>query len=75
MAAMLVIGALTYFGITNPSYSLPDKYQFSNGFEVKDYQITTSQIKLKVVNTFGQTLYAASQATSLQSLRKTMLRA
>jgi len=57
MAAMVVIGALTYFGMTNPSTSLPDKCIFSNAFGCKDYQLTESTIRLKVTNTIGETIY------------------
>jgi hypothetical protein len=57
MAAMLVIGALTYFGITNPATSLPDKCIFSNSFACKDFLITNTTLKLKVTNTAGQTIY------------------
>ena len=63
MAAMVVIGALTYFGMTNPSTSLPDKCIFSNAFACKDYQLTTSAdgtsstLNLKMINTYGQTIY------------------
>jgi hypothetical protein len=62
MAAMVVIGALTYFGITNPATVLPDKCTFSNGFECKEYIITNSpdQLRLKLINGFGQTIYNPS---------------
>jgi hypothetical protein len=57
MAAMLVIGALTYFGITNPSTVLPDKCVFSNGFECQDYSITANKMQLRLINGFGDTIY------------------
>jgi hypothetical protein len=63
MAAMVVIGALTYFGMTNPSTSLPDKCIFSNAFSCKDYQIQTDKtlgksiVRLQMINSFGQTIY------------------
>jgi len=57
MAAMLVIGALTYFGITNPATSLPDKCIFSNAFACKDFILTNDTVRLKVTNTAGQTIY------------------
>jgi hypothetical protein len=57
MAAMIVIGALTYFGVTNPATSLPDKCTFSNGFECKDYQMNSTALKLKLINIAGQTVY------------------
>ena len=71
MAAMLVIGALTYFGITNPSTSLPDKCIFSNAFECKDYQITSTTLNLKVINTMGQTIYADSSGNISAKLTET----
>lgn len=60
MAAMVVIGALTYFGMTNPATSLPDKCLFSNAFECKDYQINQTALKLRVTNSFGETIYTPS---------------
>jgi len=63
MAAMIVIGALTYFGMTNPATSLPDKCIFSNAFGCKDYQMNTTGVKLKVINTYGQTIYPPFDAT------------
>jgi hypothetical protein len=57
LAAMLVIAALTYFGMTNPSVSLPDKCMFSNAFECSDFIITPSQTRVKLTNTLGQTIY------------------
>jgi hypothetical protein len=69
MAAMVVIGALTYFGMTNPSTSLPDKCIFSNAFGCKDYRITTSAdgasstLDLQMINTYGQTIYGPIIAT------------
>lgn len=60
MAAMIVIGALTYFGVTNPATSLPDKCVFSNVFECKDYQINGNVLRLKLVNIAGQTIYNAT---------------
>ncbi|MGV8141410.1 MAG: hypothetical protein ACP5NW_03135 [Candidatus Woesearchaeota archaeon] len=60
MAALIVIGALTYFGVTNPATSLPDKCIFSNVFACKDYQISSSALRLKLVNIGGQTIYNAT---------------
>jgi len=63
MAAMVVIGALTYFGMTNPSTSLPDKCIFSNAFGCKDYKMNESTLLLKVTNAFGETIYGPINAT------------
>ena len=64
MAAMLVIGALTYFGITNPATSLPDKCIFANAFECKDFMITPSEVQLKLTNVAGQTVYGLGSIAS-----------
>ena len=57
LAAMIVIGALAYFGITNPATTLPDKCVFSNGFECQEYIITGSQLNIKIINGYGQMVY------------------
>jgi len=55
LAALLVIGALAYFGITNPG--LPDKCIFSNAFSCGDYIIQEDSIRIRLTNTVGQTIY------------------
>jgi hypothetical protein len=71
MAAMLVIGALTYFGITNPATSLPDKCIFSNAFECKDFKIngtsTGTTVQLQLINTAGQTLYGTGASNTINA--------
>jgi hypothetical protein len=67
MAAMLVIGALTYFGITNPATSLPDKCIFSNAFECKDYIIKSSSVQIKATNTGGQTIYGTGGTNTINA--------
>jgi len=57
MAAMIVIGALTYFGMTNPATSLPDKCVFSNAFACKDYQMNPTAVKVTLTNIYGQSLW------------------
>jgi len=55
LAALIVISALTYFGITSPS--LPDKCIFSNAFECNDYIVQESAVSVRLINSFGQTIY------------------
>jgi hypothetical protein len=57
MAAILVIGALSYFGMTNPATSLPDKCIFSNAFECYDYKLNTTTLSLQLINTQGESVY------------------
>lgn len=65
MAAISVIGALAYFGLTNPSSSLPDKCLFSNAFECKDYYINDTTLRVKLSNSLGQSIYGYTGATDL----------
>ena len=39
LASLIAIGALAYFGISNPTIALPDKCLFSNNFVCSDYQM------------------------------------
>jgi len=73
MAAMIVIAALTYFGVTNPATSLPDKCIFSNAFECKDYQMSSSTLKLKLINVAGKTIYNATPYNISASLTDTSI--
>ena len=57
LASMLVIGALAYFGITNPATTLPDKCTFSNAFQCTDYMIIPGETSVRLTNTLGQTIY------------------
>ncbi|MGV8086138.1 MAG: hypothetical protein ACP5N1_00770 [Candidatus Woesearchaeota archaeon] len=57
MAAMMVIGALTYFGMSNPATSLPDKCLFSNVFECKDYKLNSTELNVQLVNIAGESIY------------------
>jgi len=61
MAAMLIIGALTYFGISNPS-ALPDKCIFSNSLECKDYRLTNTTLNLQLINVEGESIYGVNSA-------------
>jgi len=58
LASMIAIGALAYFGISNPAKTLPDKCLFSNEVVCSDYiVIAPDQLKIKLVNGMGQTVY------------------
>ncbi len=64
MAAMLVIGALSYFGMTNPATNLPDKCLFSNVFECKDYYLNGTVLQLQLINTAGESIYGVPSITA-----------
>jgi uncharacterized protein (UPF0333 family) len=58
LASMIAIGALTYFGISNPAKTLPDKCIITNNIECNDYIITApNQVLLRLSNGQGQTIY------------------
>jgi len=67
LASMLVIGALAYFGITNPATTLPDKCTFSNAFQCSDYMITPGETSVRLINTLGQTVYEDSAASGISA--------
>lgn len=55
LAALVVIGALAYFGFFNPSSLLPNKCDFGKQLECAEYMITsTGDIKLMLRNNFGK---------------------
>ncbi len=47
---IVMIGAMTYFGILNPKKLLPERCSMSSEFICKDYRITESSIKLLLRN-------------------------
>ncbi|HYD03587.1 MAG TPA: hypothetical protein VEC16_04765 [Alphaproteobacteria bacterium] len=67
MAAISVIGALAYFGLTNPSSSLPDKCLFSNAFECRDYYVNSTAIRVKLVNSLGESIYQPNTTINITS--------
>jgi hypothetical protein len=54
MAALIAIGALSYFGFTNPQTFLPDKCDFGKQLECTDYLIQGPEIKIMLRNNFGK---------------------
>jgi hypothetical protein len=55
LAALIAIGALSYFGFVSPSNLLPNKCSFGRQMECTDYQITDEgTVKLMFRNNFGK---------------------
>ena len=54
---LVAIGALTYFGFSNPKAILPDKCLFGNGLVCQDSAITTTAINVSLYNSVGRTIY------------------
>ena len=59
LAALVALGALVYFGVTNPAKTLPDKCTFSNDFNCQDFYVTVpSNVSIRLTNGLGQTIYS-----------------
>jgi len=56
LTALVVVGALSYFGFLNPSNLLPNKCDFGNQMECVEYKIDESnhQVGLWLRNNFGK---------------------
>jgi hypothetical protein len=58
LAALIVTGALAYFGFLNPTNLLPNKCDFGRQLECADYKIVSSasgpNVYLKLRNNFGK---------------------
>jgi hypothetical protein len=60
LVIMIAIGALSYFGFSNPAKSLPDKCMFGNGIICQDSRITTNSVNVSLINGIGKTIYDVS---------------
>lgn len=65
LVVMVAIGALAYFGVLNPTKTLPDRCFFGSAFNCKDYQLsytgggiggTSSFAKIDLTNNLGQSI-------------------
>ncbi len=63
---LVVIGALSYFGVLSPSKLLPDRCNFGAEFGCVDYGIGSNGILLKLRNGLGTSIYVDSVAASTE---------
>jgi hypothetical protein len=58
LIVLVMIGALAYFGVLDPSRLLPDKCVFGAGIGCQDFvaQDTGNQIRAQLINGFGYTI-------------------
>ena len=59
LVILVMIAALAYFGILNPSKLLPDRCNFGTEMECMDYQLTSGaagSINLRLKNNVGETI-------------------
>jgi uncharacterized protein (UPF0333 family) len=66
---LIVIGALAYFGVTNPNKVLPDRCNFGAEVSCINHVIdaTNSQVKLRLRNGLGDVIVASSFSLSSES--------
>ncbi|KYK27094.1 hypothetical protein AYK26_00140 [Euryarchaeota archaeon SM23-78] len=53
---LIMIGALAYFGVLNPSRTLPNKCLVEAGFHCKDFKIQNDSFSISLVNRKGDGL-------------------
>ena len=53
---LIMIGALAYFGVLNPSRALPTRCLVEAGFDCKDFKITNNTIDILIINRKGEGL-------------------
>ena len=70
LVILIMIGALAYFGILNPSKILPNRCNFGAEFQCLDYQISTTSgtFKLRLKNGIGEAIDVTSMALSTESV-------
>jgi hypothetical protein len=63
---LIMIGALGYFGVLDPSNLLPDKCTVSSEFECMDWFISSAnnEITIKLRNNVGEPIFANLSVTS-----------
>lgn len=54
LVVLIVIGALAYFGVLDPSKLLPEKCVFPTGLHCDDYFVSESSINLSIQNGIGK---------------------
>jgi|TARA_Y100000310_G_scaffold335670_1_gene418278 hypothetical protein len=69
LVILIMISALAYFGILNPSKILPDRCNFGAEFECRDFQIsrTSDSIKIRLKNNAGGAITITSMTVSTES--------
>ena len=71
LVILIMIGALVYFGVLNPSKVLPDKCILETGFNCRDHMITVNRFNVSVENKMGGGLRAVN-ITEVYSDRATI---
>ncbi|MBN2141760.1 hypothetical protein JW711_00370 [Candidatus Woesearchaeota archaeon] len=56
LVILVMIGALVYFGLLNPTKALPNRCEATAGFACKDFQITEDGFEIQIYNKLGETI-------------------
>ena len=67
LVILIVIGALSYFGVLSPSKLLPDRCNFGAELSCVDYSIASNGIELKLRNNAGSKIIVDSFALSTEN--------
>ena len=70
LVILIMIGALAYFGILNPSRLLPDRCSFGSEFECLDFQIsdTDSSIRVRLKNNVGDAITIQTMTVTTEAV-------
>jgi uncharacterized protein (UPF0333 family) len=61
---LIMVGALAYFGILNPSKLFPDRCNFGSELGCMNYKIASNSLQLKLRNNVGNTIIIDAIAVS-----------
>lgn len=64
LVILIMIGALAYFGVLSPNKFLPERCNFGSQFLCKDYQMTPTEVTLRLQNNLGQAAYILDTAAT-----------
>lgn len=54
LSVLVMIGALTYYGVLSPSAFLPERCEIVVGFTCADFAVTKDKVQLDLVNVMGE---------------------
>ena len=67
LVILIMIGALAYFGILNPSGLLPDRCNFGSEIGCEDFEITLTTLDLRLKNNAGEAIVVDGFTVSSES--------
>ena len=67
LVILIMIGALAYFGILNPSSLLPDRCNFGSEIGCVDFRLTPTTMDLRLKNNIGEAIVIDSYSVSSEA--------